>query len=440
MEETDLKGFVPLVFPGFDYSGLYFINKEGLVYGVMKKGIMKPTYGQTTKNRIVRLRKNGQNRWFHVDRLVNIVFNPGVLKGFEKIPGFSNYLINEKGEIYSVNRAKFLASNHVNSAGYYTVTVNNDHGEPRTMSVHHLVLMTFKPEDYRLINNTWLPGPDGRRMVCDHIDGNKINNHIDNLRVIDDLENYRKERYRYDEKVLTPLIVKDFNSGKVTKYKSITSFCSVTGLCYATVWCRINRPDSDRFIWPEGVLVKYLTDDNEEDQWLPPLGYLTLGKGIVARDFKNNVFVTKEYSSVEEYSKKCMVSVWSISEGLKKKHPVLCNLQQIKEKDDFSEWRMVHDPVLDYIINTVDFRRDVYVMFKENERPILVMPHLRHRLNLNLYALRRKDINGKYRILEYKGYYVVNYMGYIETPHSKRWKNNFTYFDLEKDSNEKSII
>lgn len=89
------------------------------------------------------------------------------LEGFEIIKDFPNYMINKKGEIYTLNRNKMLSQKQDKDGYFYVGLCKN--GTVSTKRVHRLVLLQFcpisNPQDY----------------VVNHIDGNKQNNNLDNL-------------------------------------------------------------------------------------------------------------------------------------------------------------------------------------------------------------------------------------------------------------------
>lgn len=124
------------------------------------------------------------------------------LKGYEEF-----YKISDHGDIYSI-RINKMVSPALGDKGYYTVTLNKN-GSRRGYLVHRLVFETFKGS---------LPE---KGKVVDHIDRNKKNNFIDNLREASRTENAKnidKKEYSCFEKIiqynLDGTIIKEWNSCK----------------------------------------------------------------------------------------------------------------------------------------------------------------------------------------------------------------------------------
>lgn len=89
--------------------------------------------------------------------------------GFEPIKDHPKYMIHRDSRIYSKKTKRFMKFQVVN--GYYTLILD----KPR-LSVHRLIAIQF------------LPNPENKNMV-NHKDGNKLNNHVDNLEWATDSEN-----------------------------------------------------------------------------------------------------------------------------------------------------------------------------------------------------------------------------------------------------------
>ena len=93
------------------------------------------------------------------------------------IEGFSNYLIYENGDVYSKIQKKILKPQTMNRTSYKYLILKKDNEEKRkSMLVHRLVALAY------------IPNPDNKPCV-DHIDQNRTNNNIDNLRWVDHSEN-----------------------------------------------------------------------------------------------------------------------------------------------------------------------------------------------------------------------------------------------------------
>ena len=84
----------------------------------------------------------------------------------KSIKDFPNYLISDKGEIYSLYKNKFL-SPKINEYGYLIVSLTNN-GIKKSKRVHRLVAEAF------------IPNPNNLPEV-NHKDENKLNNNINNL-------------------------------------------------------------------------------------------------------------------------------------------------------------------------------------------------------------------------------------------------------------------
>lgn len=83
------------------------------------------------------------------------------------IPSFPGYAITRHGSVWSEKSQKWLLTHVDNVAGYVTIGLMQN-GRQHPVCVHRLLLETFV-------------GPCPPGMQCRHLDGNKLNNDLDNL-------------------------------------------------------------------------------------------------------------------------------------------------------------------------------------------------------------------------------------------------------------------
>ena len=97
---------------------------------------------------------------------------------YKKIDGYDNYEISNFGNVRNTNTGRIL-KNHKNIHGYYIVDLHKE-GTRKTLTIHRLIGLHF------------IPNPDNLREI-DHIDRNRTNNSITNLRWISHGNNQRNK-------------------------------------------------------------------------------------------------------------------------------------------------------------------------------------------------------------------------------------------------------
>lgn len=93
----------------------------------------------------------------------------------KEFPLDTNYLISEKGEVFSKISGKYLQPTKPGKRGYLSFNYKRD-GKWVHMLIHRAVAMCF------------IPNPSGLPCV-NHLDGNKTNNHSSNLEWCTDRQN-----------------------------------------------------------------------------------------------------------------------------------------------------------------------------------------------------------------------------------------------------------
>ena len=98
-----------------------------------------------------------------------------------EIQGYENYLIYPDGKVFSKNNNRYLKQ-HPNRHGYIMVGLSKNNNS-KTSSVHRLVALHY------------IPKIEGKDFV-DHIDRNRQNNDVSNLRWVTKSQNSQNQKKR----------------------------------------------------------------------------------------------------------------------------------------------------------------------------------------------------------------------------------------------------
>lgn len=109
-------------------------------------------------------------------RVIFSIYENNIVNGFTKIDSLSNYCIDEYGCILNI-RTRCVIIPSVSKKGYLQVCLTNKN----TYIIHRLVALTF------------IENKENKQEV-NHIDGNKLNNHISNLEWNTTQENLEHKR------------------------------------------------------------------------------------------------------------------------------------------------------------------------------------------------------------------------------------------------------
>lgn len=157
---------------------------------------------------------------------------------------YSEYYISNYGRIKSKTRKKSLKTRV--HEGYYDCRIIDDSGKKRSPRIHRLVAETFMP------NN-----PSEQNQV-NHIDGNKLNNHLDNLEWVTSRQNQMHaiknglkkpttRRILTEENVreICELFQKGMSYSEIENYNPLYKRSRTEGIRQRTRWVKISKD----YVW-----------------------------------------------------------------------------------------------------------------------------------------------------------------------------------------------
>lgn len=156
---------------------------------------------------------------------------------WKEIPGYSNYLISNKGRIWSKFKNREVFPN-ITSEGYLRkMGLRADNGKIKHELVHRLVAITFIPN----------PNPESYDII-NHIDSNRQNNCVENLEWTNKFGNldHARKAGRRDNMKTNPgkRVVKMDKDGKVlAEYETLTKAAEDIGRSLSSL-CSALRGDS----------------------------------------------------------------------------------------------------------------------------------------------------------------------------------------------------
>lgn len=137
---------------------------------------------------------------------------------FQEIPHHINYMISKNGDIYS-KKIKRLCCQMILPNGYHKIKLKADNGTYKDYYVHVLVAMTYLQYS-----------PSTNKIVINHIDGIKGNNHISNLEIITQKENMKHSVHINQASIFRKAVYYLDESGKQIEFRSAKEASLTTGI------------------------------------------------------------------------------------------------------------------------------------------------------------------------------------------------------------------
>ncbi len=189
------------------------------------------------------------------------------IKGWKEIKGYPGYFVSIEGDIYSSFTSRIR--------------------KPKKESYYRICLREKWFQIHRLVAQTYIPNPDNKRYV-NHKDGNKYNNHVNNLEWVTKKENGQHasqtgliKKRSVNQLTLNGRIIKDYPSileaaqDHGVKPQSIGSVCSgKSRTCRSFRWEYQDSPNEDwkpPYTTSRRKEVIQLTKDGQEINRYPSL-------------------------------------------------------------------------------------------------------------------------------------------------------------------------
>lgn len=265
-----------------------------------------------------------------------------IMSDFYKILDHSKYTITKQGII--TNTKPFAGGGYWNTvltgtisgSGYLTYRLTDDKGVTKSWGIHRLLAWVFLAGFENI---------DG--LVVNHLDGNKLNNGLDNLEITTYQENIEHAgRLGLTDKC-KPMMIRNVKTKKVMNFPSIRKASEYLNTSVDVIAARL--VNGEEIIYSDFNQYKLGEKDFRELEVGNVLDQIHFGRKqrIYKRCLKTNTITV--FDSCRELAKELEVSEASISVWVRlKTQPVLKGLVQIQLAKELTDWVDHDDPLKVY--------------------------------------------------------------------------------------------
>ena len=139
------------------------------------------------------------------------------------ISGATKYEITRCGKLRTLSTKKELAL-PLTARGYVRVSLNCDNGKRMSRTLHQLLALTF------------LPNPKAYKEI-DHIDRNRANNELSNLRWVSRAEQAKNREYNHESKLTSrPVWQVSLQGERLQRFESTKKASETTGVSSSSIY------------------------------------------------------------------------------------------------------------------------------------------------------------------------------------------------------------
>lgn len=248
--------------------------------------------------------------------------------GYRKIPGYTNYVINENGVVISLFDGG-IKEPSMGTNGYPEISVTKDIGKSQAIGVHRLLALAFLPYQRTV-----------RRDDVNHIDLDKTNYDLSNLEWTTRRMNLMHARMMSDKPVgrNIPVSFKNLHTDEIHDFESLATAAEFFGTRKSHIWTAISNRNI-KTVFMQKYIVRY------SDQPWPDItaadittDKLSGGRAVLVKHVASGM-VTR-YDKAAQFVRDSQLSKKVITSNLAKGRQVLLQGLLFKYEDDKNPWML----------------------------------------------------------------------------------------------------